>query len=409
MSSAMHTPMIELRTRPFWRTTLALCLGSFMIFSNLYVTQPLLPMLAQDFGISALEAGWSFTIATLTLGLSLLVYGPLSDAIGRKWLMVLSMSGVVIITLLLSQVQDYETLLWLRGIQGFCLGGLPAIAIAYMGDEFSKRALLVAVGLYISGNTLGGIGGRLIGGFVGDWLGWSDAFLVMALVSVLCLTVFTLLLPNSTHFQPKPLHPVQMVTDLFGHLKNPLLLAAYLIGGFNFFIFINQYSYATFLLAGAPYHLPASLLGMLFLTYLTGTVGSAFSGKIGHYISPPMVMAIGIVVLMSGSLVTLIPSIWAIIAGFFLNSFGFFLAHSSASSWVSRTAMHARASASSLYLVFYYLGASSGGFYLDPFWQWMGWPGVVMGSLLVLSLTLCISLWLYRIERKKELAGFSAA
>lgn len=401
MTATAHSSDIETGSPLFWRATLALCLGSYTIFANLYLTQPLLPMLAQDFDVSALEAGWSFTVSTLTLGLSLLVYGPLSDAIGRKWLMILSIGGTSLITLLLSQTQDYSTLLWLRGIQGFLMGGLPAIAIAYMGDEFSKKALMVAVGIYISGNTLGGISGRLIGGFVGDWLGWSDAFLAMTLVSVVCLTAFALLLPSSRQFKAKPLHPVAMGRDLLGHLRNPLLLTAYLIGGFNFFIFINQYSYITFVLSDTPYNLPASLLGMLFLTYLTGTVGSAFSGKIAQYLPQPLVIALGIGVLILGSLVTLSSDLWAIIAGFLLNSFGFFLAHSSASSWVSRAAPHARASANSLYLVFYYLGASCGGFYLDPFWQWAGWHGIVVGSLLVLSCTLVSALWLYQQDKRQ--------
>jgi len=393
---------IEPASALFWRATLALCLGSYMVFSNVYVTQPLLPMLAADFEISALEAGWSFTVSTLTLGLSLLIYGPLSDAIGRRGLMLFSLAGTTLITFLLSQTQDYMTLLWLRGLQGFLLGGVPAIAIAYMGDEYSKKALMMAVGIYISGNTLGGISGRLIGGFVGDWLGWSEAFLAMTLVSLCCLALFALLLPPSKRFEAKPLHPVSMGKDLLEHLRNPLLLVAYLIGGFNFFIFINQYSYITFVLADAPYALPASLLGMLFLTYLTGTVGSAFSGKIAQRMPQPQVMALGIAVLMLGSVVTLLPHLIAIVCGFLLNSFGFFVAHSAASGWVSRTATHARASANSLYLVFYYLGASTGSFYLDPFWHWLRWSGVVAGSLVVLSLTLCASLWLLRQERQQQ-------
>lgn len=392
----------------FWRTTLALCIGSFMIFANVYVTQPLLPMLTQDLAITPLQAGWSFTITTLMLGLSLLVYGPLSDTFGRKWLMVLSMSGAVLVTLLLSYTKDYETLLWLRAIQGFCLGGLPAIAIAYMGDELSKRALAIAVGLYISGNTLGGIGGRLIGGFFGDLIGWSDVFLVMTLVSFLCLLTFGLLLPASRHFEAQPAHPRRMALDLWGHLCNPRLLVAYLIGGFNFFIFINQYSYITFVLADAPYNLPASLLGMLFLTYLSGTLGSALSGHISRYLPQPVVMMGGIVVLMGGTLLTLMPDIRAIICGFLLNSLGFFMAHSAVSGWVSHTAIRARASASSLYLVFYYLGASSGGFYLDPFWHWQGWTGVVIGSLVVLSLTLSAATGLAFWQRRQSCRALPA-
>ena len=384
--------MIETRTAAFWRATLALSLGSFIIFANVYVTQPLLPMLAQNFSVSALEAGWSFTVTTLMLGLSLLIYGPLSDALGRRPIMLISMAGATLVTIALSFTESFSSLLILRAVQGLLLGGLPAIAIAYMGDEFSKRAVLVAVGFYISANSLGGIGGRVIGGLMGDIAGWQSAFQFMAVMSIALFALFAWALPPSQHFVSKPLHPRQMVHDLLSHLRNPLLLLAYLIGGFNFFIFVNQYSYVTFVLADAPYQLPPTLLGMLFLTYLSGTVGSALSGKVAQSISQPMCMVLGIVILMLGSLLTLMPGLGFIICGLFINSFGFFFAHSSASSWVSHQARHARASASSLYLVFYYIGASSGGFYLHYFWDWQQWAGIIAGSLLILGATLLMAL-----------------
>lgn len=388
--------MIESGSKQFWRATLALSLGSFMIFTNVYVTHPLLPMLASEFQVSALQAGLSLTLTTLMLGFSLLLFGPLSDAIGRTRLMIGSMCGVVLCSFLLSQVEQFEWLLLLRAVQGVCLAGLPAIAIAYLGDEFSNRALVAAVGIYISGNTLGGIGGRLLGGFIGEWFGWQAAFAITGVLGTLLLTLFVWLLPESRQFKARPLQPKGMLSDIIEHLKNPMLMLAYLIGGLNFFIFINQYSYATFLLSEAPYNLPASLLGMLFLTYLSGTLGSAISGRIAQKMPQPAVIASGVVLMMVGSAVTLTGSIVGIILGFLINAFGFFVAHSSASSWVSHTARHARATASSLYLVFYYLGASTGGFYLDPFWQLAGWNGVIVGSFLVLCVTLSLSLLLLR-------------
>ena len=87
--------MIEANSSAYWRATLALCIGSFMIFANVYVTQPLLPTLAREFGVTALEASWTFTVTTLTLGLSLIVYGALSDALGRRGIMILTLAGVV--------------------------------------------------------------------------------------------------------------------------------------------------------------------------------------------------------------------------------------------------------------------------------------------------------------------------
>ncbi|PYF83520.1 YNFM family putative membrane transporter [Marinomonas alcarazii] len=391
--------MIEVGSSVFWRGTIALIIGSFMIFANVYVTQPLLPMIANEFSITPLQASGSFTITTLTLGISLLFYGPISDALGRKGIMVMTMVGITLTTFCLSLVQSYESLLVLRGLQGFFLAGLPAIAVAYLGDEYTPEALMVAVGLYISGNTLGGIGGRLIGGFVGEWLGSSATFGVMSAISLLCLLAFFFLLPKSQHFEAKPLRVGHILMNMKSHLQNRRLITSYCIGGFSFFIFINQYSYVTFVLEAEPYNLSAKYVGLLFLTYLSGTLGSALSGKLAKRWSQPNIMVLGTCIFMLGSLVTLGDSLIAIITGLLINSFGFFLCHSTASSFVSRNAKHSKASASSLYLVFYYLGASLGGFYLDPFWQTDGWTGVILGSWLVLGFVVLAGVSLIRQTR----------
>lgn len=380
----------------YWRSTLALCLGSFVVFSNLYTTQPLLPQFQQAFSISSLEANTSLAVATLALGFSLLVYGPLSDAVGRRVIIFSSLLVSLLATFSLAFAPNFSTLLVLRAVQGFSLGGLPAVALAYMAEEFSKPALAKAVGIYIGANSLGGISGRLVAGFTADALGWQASFLASGVLSLVCILLVLKLLPASTNFQPKPLKIKPLITSLTGHLVNPLLLVAFLISGFNFFIFINQYSYVTFLLAADPWQLSSSWLGMLFLTYLAGTWSASMSGKLALKLAQPRIMQLGIVILMLGSGLMLIPSLWAILAGLLVNSFGFFLAHSTATSWVGRKAETARASASALYLVFYYTGASTGSFYLDPFWQKWGWQGVIYASWLIFGLTLALAVYLYK-------------
>ena len=382
--------MIAPHTAAFWRATLALCLGSFMVFANLYVTQPLLPMIAEQFGVSALQSSVSFTISTFTLGISLLFYGPLSDAIGRKGIMLLTMVGITLTTTCLAFAGDYQSLLILRAAQGFFLAGLPAIAVAYMSDEFNADALMIAVGIYISGNSLGGIGGRLLGGFLGENFGLIGTFEIMALLSLSLTLAFAWLLPASKGFLPKPLRPKSMLHQLAAHLANKRLLLSYLIGGLSFFIFVNQYSFITFVLKDSPYSLSAQFIGLLFLTYLSGTYASAISGKLGKRYSQPVCMMAGTVIIMLGSAVTLVPSMYAIILGLLINAFGFFLTHSTASSWVSLNAKSGKASASSLYLTFYYLGASTGGIYLNMFWQRAHWAGVVLGSWLMLLVILAL-------------------
>lgn len=392
--------MIQYRTAAFWRATLALSLGSFIIFSNLNASQPLLPLLRTAFGVSPLQASLSLSAATMGLGVSLLFYGPLSDALGRRWLMVGTMALATLCTLAVAFAPDFRTLLILRAVQGFLLGGLPVIALAYMADEFDPLALSQAVGIYVGANSLGGVFGRLVSGVVAARWGWHSSFLVLAAFSVGCLAVFVWALPRSRRFVARPLRPLSMVRDLGMHLRNPILMAACLIGGLNFFIFINQYNFVTFVLSGVPYHLSADWLGLLFLTYLTGTAAAMFSGRLVGRRSQPLAMALGIALLMLGTLVTLIPRLDAIVIGLFINASGFFFCHSQAASWVNRHALQARGSANALYLLSYYSGASTGSFYLNVFWRWGHWRGVVIGSLLVLSVTISLAFWLRAQERR---------
>ncbi len=397
--------MISIKTRAWWRATLALCLGSFLVFINLYVPQPLLPDLQQTYGISTLAVSFVMSAATLSLAGALLVFGPLSDAIGRESIMRYSLLLAGSVSLALAFAPNFATLLTLRLVQGFLLGGLPAVAIAWMGDEFDKTALLGAVGLYIGANSLGGISGRVVGGIAADIGGAPAAFLTVGAVTLVGGTVFWRLLPRSRAFTPKPFRVATAAADLYRHLRTPVLLGAYALGGINFMVFINQYSYITFRLADAPYSLAASSLGLIFLTYLSGTLGSMMSGRLAARFSAARCMMLGVVILMVGTAITRAESLVLIILGLTVNAFGFFLAHSLASSWVGRNAQRARGSASALYLVFYYTGASLGGFWLEPFWLWGGWAGVTLGSWLLFGVTLWVAVWLRRVERRQEAAA----
>ncbi|MGM0833001.1 MAG: MFS transporter [Pseudomonadota bacterium] len=394
--------MIEAKTRAWWRATAALCLGSFLVFINLYVPQPLLPGLKDTYGVSTLGVSFLMSVSTLSLAFALLIFGPLSDAIGRETIMRITLLMAGGLSIALAFAPTFESLLLLRLLQGFVLGGLPAVAIAWMGDEFEQHALLSAVGLYIGANSLGGISGRIVGGGAAALGGPSAAFLAVGIMTVVGCAVFWRLLPNSRAFTPKRFKFRQAAGDLLGHLRTPVLLAAYCLGGINFLIFINQYSYITFRLAGEPYQLAASSLGLIFLTYLGGTFGSTVSGRLAGRFSPASCMSIGIIILMLGTAVTLVDSLPLIIVGLTINAFGFFLAHSLASSWVGRYAQGARGSASALYLVFYYLGASVGGFWLEPFWRLAQWQGVAIGSWLLLCVTLIISVGLWRFEHRER-------
>lgn len=384
-------PLFDLHTQGYRRIRWILSFAAVVVFANLHAMQPLLPELSRSLQLSPLQTSWSYAIGTLALGVSLLFYGALSDAIGRKSLLGWTLVGMLIATLAITQVETYPQLLIWRAIQGLCLGGLPAIAIAYLGEELTKPALIATVGYYISASSLGGISGRLLAGFCAELGHWQWAFWPLALLSALLVALFWRYLPDSAHFVAKPLSFRQAVADNYFHLRQKVLVLTYLIGGLNFFIYLNQYTYISFVLAAPPYELSSGWIGLLFLTYLTGTIGSAIAARISARLTAPIAMAVGILTLMLGTVVTLIPSLWGIVLGFFISAFGFFLTHSLATAWVNQHALRAKASASALYLVFYYVGASTGSLYFHPFWQAAGWLGVVLASLVIYGVTLYCS------------------
>ncbi|MGZ3675487.1 MAG: MFS transporter [Ktedonobacterales bacterium] len=86
---------------------------------------------------------------------------------------------------------------------------------------------------------------------------------------------------------------------------------------------------------------------------------------------------VGVAIMLVGGIVTLPASVPIKIFGVAIFTFGFFGAHSIASSWVGRRAAGEKAQASALYLFFYYIGASVGGTSGGLFWSWLGWPGVI--------------------------------
>lgn len=391
--------MIEQGTKLFWKTTIGISIGSLLTFANVYFTQPILPVFTKEFGISPLLSSMSISLVILSLGISLLFYGPISDSYGRRNIMIITMAAATLSTFLIVFTESYTSLLIIRVLQGIFLAGLPCLAIAYIGEEYSAKALPLAIGIYISGNTVGGMTGRILSGFMTDILNWRWAFFTMGIISVICLVIFIILLRPSQHFKPKPFDLKKGFASYGSHLKNPVLRYAYLVGGLHFLLFVGQFIYITYLLSAKPYSLSPTIIGLLFLTYLAGTFSSPFAGKVSVKVSRTKCIGIGIFIMAIGFFITLIPNIWAILLGLIFICFGFFFSHSVASSWVSYFATYAKAGASGLYLIAYYIGGSLGPIYLDLFWHKLNWPGIVVGCMFILCLTSFFTWKLSKLEK----------
>jgi len=401
---AATAPLAEKGSAQFRRTSWALFAGGFATFALLYCVQPMLPAFSAAFALSAAQSSLALSISTIVLAAGLLLTGPLSDAIGRKPVMVAALCTAALLTLLAPLTPNWHALLAVRALIGLALSGLVAVAMSYLSEEIHPRHLGLAMGLYISGNALGGMSGRLLSGVLLDFFSWQAALAVLGGLALLATLAFWRLLPDSQHFRATPLSFANLRHGLRLHLSDHglpwLFLEAFLLmGGF-----VTLFNYIGYRLLEPPYDLNMSLLGLLSVVYLSGTYSSTQAGLLADRLGRHRVFWPAILLMLGGVLLTLLAPLGAILAGMLLFAFGFFAAHSLASSWVGRRALEARGQASSLYLFSYYVGSSVAGTAGGFFWQHGGWNGVGLFIAVLLSLALGVALHLSRLPPKQPAA-----
>lgn len=393
-SVTSHDAWIEKGTPAFMRTVLALFSGGFATFALLYCVQPMMPLLSKEFGINAAQSSLVLSVSTGMLALGLLVTGPISDRIGRKPVMVAALGCAALSTIASALMPTWELVLATRALVGLSLSGLAAVAMTYLSEEIHPQHIGLAMGLYIGGNAIGGMCGRLITGVLIDFVSWHAALLTLGSLALLAAIVFWKALPESRNFQPQTLNPRTLVNGFLMHFKDAglpwLFLEAFLLMG----AFVTLFNYIGYRLLAEPYHMNQALVGLLSVVYLSGIYSSAQVGALADRLGRRKVFWASIVVMGGGLLMTLTQPLSLIILGMLVFTFGFFGAHSVASSWIGRRALTAKGQASSLYLFCYYAGSSVAGTAGGVFWHHWGWNGIglFIGCLLAVALMVALRL-----------------
>jgi len=374
----------------YWRGISALFLGSFVTFALLYCTQPLIPVFSEQFKLTPAYSSLSISLTTGFLAVSMLMMSWLSDARGRKLIMAISLLSSAILAVVVAFTNNFAVLLAVRSLQGIILAGFPAIAMAYINEEFDPTVTGLVMGIYVSGSSIGGLAGRIIVSTLTDFFSWHTALAGLGLICVLVSIWFWFRLPDSEHFLPEKRLIKEMIPALSRNLHQSTLLSLNVIGFLIMGGFVTLYNYIGYSLMSAPYNLSQMVVGCIFFVYLVGTFSSTYMGRLADQIGSSKVLCLSIGIMLSGCLITLNGNLYVKILGVAVLTYGFFGSHSVASSWVGKCAVSDKAQASSLYLLFYYLGASVIGATGGKFLSWYAWNGVV----LLISISLVVALFL---------------
>lgn len=364
---------------PAYRSaSIALFACGFATFALLYCVQPLLPLFSASFHVDAAASSLAVSAATIGVAVALIPVGILSDRIGRKWLMAVSLLLVAALTLAVAAAPNWGAILALRFATGLALAGSPAVAMAYLGEEIEPQSLGAVMGLFVGGNAMGGMAGRLLTGVLTDVTGsWRWAVGLVAGLGLIAALVFIRFLPPSRRFQPAPSgRGLQRLGSLLALFKEPTLPWLFAAGFMLMGAFVALFNITAYRLTAPPFNLSNTHVGAIFLVYLVGAPVSAWFGAMSDRFGRGRMLAAATAIMILGLAVSLPDHVASIVCGLALVTGGFFGAQALASAWAGSRVPEARGQVSSLYLFFYYLGPAVFGALAGRLWNTVGWWGV---------------------------------
>lgn len=395
VDSAERSPERHQRSSPgFRRITLALFAAGLATFTALYCVQALLPSLATQFHLTPATASLVVSVSTAALAIGVIPLTALSEALGRTPVMTVSLFAAAGLGILAAFSPNFTLLLAVRALQGLALAGLQAVAMSYLAEELHRGSLGFGMGLYVAGNGIGGMIGRLLAGLVDDVSNWRWALGVVGVVALLCAVIFRFSILPSAHFTARPLRFRPLASSVAKAFADAGLLRLYAVGFLLMGCFVTVYNYLGFRLLGPGFRLPEVVVGLIFVVYLAGCFASAFAGRLVDRFGRPRLLWVMAVITLVGLALMLPNNLVLVVAGLVITTAGFFAAHSVASGWVGARAARLGVQGSAVYLFCYYLGSSIGGSVGGLAFTGSGWSGLTAyaGAFVLVVLGIALAL-----------------
>jgi MFS transporter, YNFM family, putative membrane transport protein len=368
-------------------------------FTTIYVTQPVLPILRGEFGISPTTASFSVSAVILGMALTTLPIGILADRYPIRPLILAGGCVVAGASVVCATTASFPMLIAMRFTQGAFIPALTTCIAAWLSRTLPARALNVAMGTYVSATVAGGLGGRLLAGWAFPPQHWRYAFVTAggALLVVTLIVVARLREPARVAAMRASRTPIR---DLVMR-RSQLLAQIAAFGAFG--AFSTVFNYFPFYLSRPPWGLSTATITALYLVYVAGLFMGPFAGRLGNRVGNGAVMAIGAVVLAVALMATRVVAIPALIASLIGLCAGFFAIHAAAVGALNRSLSGDRGKANALYTLFYYIGGAAGIALGGELYARFGWAGILGVGLAMSLLPLVVGVLEWRHEQPHAL------
>ncbi|AQX13757.1 MFS transporter [Elizabethkingia meningoseptica] len=368
-------------SKRFRNIKLCIFLSGLSVFAQIYLFQPLLPMVSEHFQRSVGDSSLLVSSSTIGMALGLFFFAFKADDFSRKKLMVFSLLTSAILTIISVWIPSLPLLIAIGVIKGFVISGVSSVALAYLTEEVSVTIVGMAISMYISGNTIGGMSGRILATIIAGEMGWQKAVLIIGIESLLLGLIFWKFFPESRFFVPQKINFSRKLKQMGKFISDPYMLRLYLIAALLMGVFVSVYNYLTFRLESPPFSLNHLFVAFIFLMYTFGVFGTMATSRLSQRFEQKYILRIFIITMLGGVCLLLSYNITLLIIGLALLTFSFFAVHTMASRLITLHAKEGKSSATSIYWLFYYFGSSilgSGTGYLLHATSWTGFVTVLL-------------------------------
>ncbi len=349
-------------------------------FTNVYITQPVLPVLQDEFGVDLVMVSITISAVILGIALSNLPFGILIDRYPIQPIILIGGIMVAAAGIVCAFTPNLWVLIGARFVQGLFIPALTTCLAAYLAKTLPLASLSVVMGSYVSATVLGGLGGRLLGGWIHPPLDWRYAF-VTASVFILIATFM------AVKWLPKPAQSLSVnktPVSFIELLKRKELLLIFLCAMGSFSIFSSVFNYLPFRLEGDPFNFSTETITLVYLVYIIGIFMGPTAGKLSNRFGTGNTLLLGSLILGASLLFILIQSVIAIVIGLIGVCMGFFMIHAAAVGALNKKLSNGHGRANALYVLFYYIGGGLGITAASFAYREGGWNVMILLSLALL-------------------------
>ncbi len=376
-----------------------MAVGAGLVVANNYYNQPLLGMIAKEFGESeaAVSRVAMFTQIGYAAGLLLII--PLGDMFKRKKIVLTDFIFIILSLLIFAFSKSLSVMITASFFIGLT-SVVPQIFVPIAAQLSAPEEKGRNVGIVMSGLLIGILASRVFSGLLGEYLGWREVFYIAAGMMVVLGVLIAWLLPD---MQPtfKGTYS-QLMGSIFRYTKEiPTLRLASLRGALGFGSFSIFWTTLTFRLEQAPFFQGSDVAGSLGLVGIVGALAASVTGSVSGKVNKNKIILIAsLLMLLSWGIFGFSGNTYiGLIAGIILLDMGLQGMHVTNQTIVFSTHPEASNRLNTVYMVSYFIGGSLGTFLGGIAWQYYVWNGVVgVGGLLVL---LCLSVHMLLCNRTK--------